>query len=318
VRLARLVECVAAPSLSRRMLDDGSPRRRTSADSLRSPARKDEPFVTAHLRHPATSRAAMVGNNEVALRALRAGGGAAARLAASVTPADLVDGHREKTVALLWGLVAECGIASVLDWDEVEREIARLRGDEREAEERGVEECRELLWRWARAVAAKAGVQGEGEEMLEAAVDEYALLIPGAEVGSGEGLAAKMRAIGFGPTFGKSHAFLPLSRRLTRRVVALFSSGQDTATLLFLASRLLSGSRAERHRRATLKMLATECATVVRTRARIESAAVALQRAWRAGAEARKTSKALAEEQRALDEARRREDERLEVDFWMV
>ena len=93
------------------------------------------------------------------------------------------------------------------------------------------------------------------------------------------------------------------------------------ASLLFFASRLLGGSRAERDRRKALKNLATDCATVVRTRQRVEQAAVTLQQAWR-GTVRRRKDKIAGDRERACRE--KNESERnllakeVDVEFWMV
>lgn len=86
---------------------------------------KDGLPLSHHLKVPCKSKAAKIFNVQVALSALSTISGIGA-IAESIGPADIVDGHREKTIALLWALVGKWGLSALVDWDDVRREITRL------------------------------------------------------------------------------------------------------------------------------------------------------------------------------------------------
>ena len=58
--------------------------------------------LSRQLRVPAVSRLQKVHNTEVVLAAL---GKAGCQVATTTSPKDIVDGHREATLALLWGII---------------------------------------------------------------------------------------------------------------------------------------------------------------------------------------------------------------------
>ena len=106
VRLARVVEMLLHSS------------RREAADQ-----HGDEDWpLSLHLQYPAASRIQKTHNLSIVLSALDKAGGNPQQVAAE----DVVDGHREKTLVLLWGLLSQWGFELLLDWDLVERETRRL------------------------------------------------------------------------------------------------------------------------------------------------------------------------------------------------
>jgi len=82
--------------------------------------------LSQHLKFPCTSRAQKLYNAQICLSAL-------ARvedvgiLLADIKAEDIVDGHREKTLSLLWSLVGRWGLGTLLDFTLVEKEVMRLR-----------------------------------------------------------------------------------------------------------------------------------------------------------------------------------------------
>ena len=79
--------------------------------------------LSPHLQYPAPSRAQKMHNVGLVLTALGKGGGNAHGVEAK----DIVDGYREKTVGLLWGLLCQYGLGMLLDWDEVQQETRRFK-----------------------------------------------------------------------------------------------------------------------------------------------------------------------------------------------
>jgi len=105
-------------------------------------------------------------------------------LAEATRAEDIVDGFREKTVALLWGLTGKWGLGGLIDWEDVKRETRRL------WKSVDVEDCDEDdegfgLWKarltaWVSAIAARRGLEVKNlttsfadGRVYEAVVDEY-------------------------------------------------------------------------------------------------------------------------------------------------
>lgn len=83
-------------------------------------------WVLSHLKYPCTGRVQQLYNVQIAL------GGLADRdagnLIEGITAEDIVDGHREKTVRLLWSLVGRWGLAKLVNVAHLDAEIRRLDG----------------------------------------------------------------------------------------------------------------------------------------------------------------------------------------------
>ncbi|KAF2144687.1 uncharacterized protein K452DRAFT_223122 [Aplosporella prunicola CBS 121167] len=284
-----------------------------------------EAFVLSqHLKYPCIGRAQKTYNIQIALSALEGVKGIASRVAAEVTAEDIVDGHREKTLGLLWGLVGKWGLEALVDWKEVEREIQRHRqqhdadenadpdsDEEADPEElEGLEKHTSLLRRWARGIArgrslrvANLTTSFADNRVLEAVVDAYIGCIPAVANTdtTTSTLPAKLRSIGCSAAFVSLFA-APTTAHHSKPIP---SSDFTTTTLAFLAARLLPASRAHRaattlqrsyrarlarqhaSRRVVLLRLAAHCATVVRAREHVVGAATVLQRAWRRVLDAR-------------------------------
>ncbi|KAI9670187.1 MAG: hypothetical protein M1831_006399 [Alyxoria varia] len=86
--------------------------------------------LSQHLKYPCPSRAQKLYNVQIALSALD-GVQEAKPLLEGLKADDIVDGHREKSVRLLWGLVGRWGLGHLVDFELVGKEIRRLRQEKR-------------------------------------------------------------------------------------------------------------------------------------------------------------------------------------------
>lgn len=181
--------------------------------------------LSQHLKFPCLGRATKVYNVQIALSALSGVNGIGKIVEdLDIKAEDIVDGFREKTVALLWGLVSKWGLGSLIDWVDVRREIQRLGGtvsDDSE-EEYGnpgddLATHKILLKEWASAAAAHQGLSAHNlttsfadGRVYEAIVDQYETFLEQSNV-STFGLATKanrqlsyrLTNIGCSSQFGK-------------------------------------------------------------------------------------------------------------------
>lgn len=201
VRLARVVEMLLHSS-----------RRESSPADLHD----DEDWpLSIHLQYPASSRIQKTHNLSIVLSALAKAGGNPQQVAAE----DVVDGHREKTLALLWGLLSQWGFELLLDWDLVERETRRLRREappSKAVPRTATDRCNhaDLLRDWAGSVANKHGVAvanltssfADGR-VFGLVLHEYGPYLPSYSNSSSSGghgtLKDKLRGIGCNPHFGR-------------------------------------------------------------------------------------------------------------------
>ena len=153
--------------------------------------------LSQHLKFPCVSRATKTFNVQIGLSALADVCGVGF-IAQDVRAEDIVDGYREKTIALLWGLVSKWGMNGLVDWDDVRKEIVRLREkiayqmqesqENRECQDETVEEDIDegyerysfLLKQWASCLARLKGLQLDNlttsfadGRIFESIVDEY-------------------------------------------------------------------------------------------------------------------------------------------------
>ena len=144
----------------------------------------------------------------------------------------IYNGHRERTISLLWKMVYRTGLNVLVDFDQLDREVCRLkrpqttfgitssrstvRSDEIELEIDGEKESNRkifLLKRWAKAVARSRGLQVQNfttsfadGKIFEAIVDEYRphRTHPSFSQSSRPNrLCAKLKAIGCSHSFGR-------------------------------------------------------------------------------------------------------------------
>lgn len=276
---------------------------------LREEQAGPQSMLSRHLKYPCIGQAQKNFNIQVALTALGAAGGVCQRLVGTMTADDISHGHREKTLSLLWGIISQVGLSSLVDWDEVRSEIRAIRAtfsSHASSSFQGAS-SENLLLLWAQAVAASNDLRVSNlttsfadSAVFVAIVNKYSvgLDVPGHDDADIEGskpllLKKKLRALGCNSSFIALIAPSTDDRAIPTRQYTLM-------TLAFLASRLLPLARA--HRAATkiqqrwrsilagrelkqklrLREMAAHCATVVQTRGRVINAAVVLQRAWRA------------------------------------
>ncbi|KAF3230310.1 hypothetical protein TWF192_009854 [Orbilia oligospora] len=173
----------------------------------------------------------------------------------TVRSKDVVDGHREVTLSLLWAVLVEKGVKYLVDFEEVEMEITRLQTKYKIVEttkenESGEEELNKLET-WARIAAAGRGIDVEKgiggimkDNVLEAVLEEYEPLIDGGNAivtttsTEKEGrLNRRLRSFGCSDSFIK--AFTPDGKTVVNSRFVL-------ATLAFLASRVLSSTKITR------------------------------------------------------------------------
>jgi abnormal spindle-like microcephaly-associated protein len=202
ILLTRLVELLLYPSASFLAIQQHKP---DSTDTVTMPTgealalppwKRDWP-LSQHLKFPCVGRVTKVFNVQIALGAL-AGVRGVGFIAQDIRAEDIVDGYREKTVALLWGLVGKWGLTGLVDWDDVQKEIVRLKrkaayqmqerqkdrkGHSEEVEENfdeGYERYSFLLKEWASCLAGLKGLQLDNlttsfadGRIFESIVDEY-------------------------------------------------------------------------------------------------------------------------------------------------
>ncbi|KAF2864165.1 hypothetical protein K470DRAFT_261632 [Piedraia hortae CBS 480.64] len=217
------------------------------------------------------TRRERLGNTQRALDGLREKGVDVSGVQAE----DLVDGHRERTLSLLWRIVCPFGLNKLVG--------EGLAGEGK-------------LMEWAEGYYGSALTTEMfaecGREVYEAILDGFGEFISGQPAG----LADKLAAIGCSKTFVS---------QLTAKDGFVPSRHAVIANLAFLASRLLHLAKTHKSavkisrayrlmlarrqitRRLALCRLAHSCAAVVRTQHRLVEATTVLQRAWRAVMDAR-------------------------------
>jgi abnormal spindle-like microcephaly-associated protein len=233
VKLTRLVELLLFPSASHLFLHvqdaDATTTVMMPTGEILSLLQGEHDWpLSQHLKLPCLGRATKIFNVQIALSAL-SGIKGVGKMVEDITAEHIVDGFREKTVALLWGLASKWGLGSLTDWADLKREIRRLGGtlDEvDEDEEDELSQHKSLLKEWAAAAAAaaKKGLQVKNlttsfadGRAFEAIVDEYEPYLPVfASKTSSDSLASKKKrnlserlsALGCSAQFGKP--FLPI------------------------------------------------------------------------------------------------------------
>ncbi|PLN74836.1 hypothetical protein BDW42DRAFT_199750 [Aspergillus taichungensis] len=270
VRLTRVVELLYPPtSYSDNItgVADVTPQRG-------SPSPERQWLLSQNLKLPCLGRAVKLFNVQIALDALAATP-SSRKLVSHVRAEDIVDGHREKTITLLWGLVSKWGLAKLVDWDDLRKEIDRLtqkaiavfgyeqvshanwftgaHSSNPKAED---DESISLLTQWVSILAGLKGLYFEnfstsfGDGKIYAAiVDEYEEYVRGDDTSNHQpkslpSLASRLRSLGCSAEF--THLVLPGLSGKTH----VLDSDLTTGTLAFLCSRLLSAS--QRARAATV------------------------------------------------------------------
>ncbi len=128
VRLTRLVELLLYPLDSRTALEEDISIAMPTGEVLTAILEKGQSCIfSQHLKIPCTSRAQKIFNVQIALGALRAVHGVSQVAENFMSAEEIVDGHREKTMTLLWTLLGVRGLESIVNHDELRKEIRRLR-----------------------------------------------------------------------------------------------------------------------------------------------------------------------------------------------
>lgn len=307
VRLTRLVELLLYPSAStllERIPDsDSTTTVLLPTGELLSLTEGEQDWpLSQHLKFPCLGRATKLYNVQIALSALQGVKGMAP-LVGDVRADDIVDGFREKTVKLLWGLTNKWGLCGLVEWEDVEREIkrhCRMTGDHDNdffdslEDEDGLARYKMLLKSWAQAIAGKHGMVVKNlttsfsdGRVFEAIVDEYERYITcEGPLGQSRQLSERLRRLGcseqFAGLFSTSDVSVPRTHIFDRDFVL--------AALSFLCSRLLGPSKAGRaavtiqkawrlhkgrvmdHRKRWLKTVAERCAEAVQGKMRARQA----------------------------------------------
>ncbi|KAL3472929.1 hypothetical protein BJX99DRAFT_207578 [Aspergillus californicus] len=258
--------------------------------------------LSQRLRLPCLNRAVKVFNTGTALDAL-ASTKEGRQLTNNIRPEDIVDGHREKTVALLWGLFSNRGLSGLVDLDDLRKEVSQLKQkatslDELEDSDTSIEsgdnEPAALLKQWACLVAQLRGLHSENignDKVYECILDEYEgyIVCPSTSIAT---LEDRLRAVGC------SAQFINLVSP-TKMHTPTLDTNSITGALAFLCSRLLPAtkrvraatviqhawrrvlSHRETKRRIVARDLARQCAAVVQTRDRILWAKGVIMQWWR-------------------------------------
>ncbi|MCJ1392836.1 hypothetical protein MMC18_005708 [Xylographa bjoerkii] len=310
VRLAHLVEILLYPSSRLPQEHEDTTIVMPSGETLTTLTSQSKfGVLSQHLKFPCQTRACRLFNVQIVLSALSGLQGITG-IIKNVRPEDIVDGHREKTLVLLWGLVGTWGLEALVDKIEVRNEIRRLETREAVVTELDSEDSitelssndnhGQLLQTWANAVARKHGLEvrslsaclADGK-VFQCIVDEYQRFIARREdLEVDTTLEAKLKRIGCSQSFASMFGCITQERQLFGKDFAI-------AALAFLCSRVLGASK----KRRVLAGLASECMKVVVTRNTVVRAAVILQRAWKAHV--------VWQKQRLREQAE-------SVDFWLV
>lgn len=229
VRLTRMVEILFFnPEHVRSDIKDQTEVTLSTGQALSLPGDERDLPLSKHLKYPCVSRAAKIFNVQIALSALSSVRGSGA-IVQGLLAEDIVDGYREKTIALLWALVSKWGLAGLVDWYDVSREVSRLKqkalslGHENIQDEtwcmvskssEGDEHAR-LLQQWAAILAALRGhsinnmtTSFADGKVYESIVDEYEPYITGnpcleTTTQPGLSLETRLHLLGCSSQFGK-------------------------------------------------------------------------------------------------------------------
>lgn len=312
VRLTRLVEMLLYPSSTHRQSSS------ETTTTIVMPAGEvldllegsDEWPLSQHLKFPCLGRATKIFNVQIALSALHGVRGME-KLLDGVTAENIVDGYREKTVGVLWGLLSRWGVEDLVDFGDVKSQIRKIRSrldppldtDENdfsnlEESANDLETNSDLLRVWATVIAQTRGVRVQNLTtsfsdgfVFSAIVDEYAQYLPSSKTPDTPNapLSARLQTLGCSLQF--SQLFTGADK--------IFDKDTTIAALAFLASRVLGASKRTRaaltiqnawrsslalretRKRIVKRRLAKQCAVVVGVREKVGQAKKTILKAWR-------------------------------------
>ncbi|KAF2155346.1 hypothetical protein K461DRAFT_276560 [Myriangium duriaei CBS 260.36] len=288
-----------------------------SGDSLESMLSSKIRPLSQHLKYPSPTRAQQLYNVQISLSALETGNGLTQTAVSTIQAADIVDGHRERTLSFLWAIISRWGLHTLIPVAslraEIKRhmfhlsyeqltsaEIADFLSSDNDDDLASPDQLASLLKSWAAVICAHHQVTINNfttsfatPDALAAIVDTYAACVP-AQSGSAisahkTSLQAKLKSLGCSTAFvqlfaNESHiptkaTTLCLLAFLASRLIPLTRRLRAAETLQRVwRSRL---ARFEMHKRVVVLKVAHQCAEVVRARHRVEWAVVVLQRSWR-------------------------------------
>jgi abnormal spindle-like microcephaly-associated protein len=179
--------------------------------------------LSQHLKFPSSCRSAKLFNVQIALSAL-SGVRGVDKILCDIKAEHVVDGFREKTIALLWGLVSTWGLGSLIDWADLRHEIRRL-GNTADGNEEVLEgrtnSARHnfLLKEWASAAALRKGLivnnlttSFADGKAFEAIVSEYEPYLDAYKTSSASNVALplsrRLADLGCSAQFGKQTLLL--------------------------------------------------------------------------------------------------------------
>ena len=209
VRLARLVELLLYPSASTQLARESPDDTMMTLNmptgevlsmlDIDSPTKNTRYPLSQHLKFPCEGRAVKLFNVQIALTALQQVKSMRG-IVHDISPENIVDGFREKTVALLWGLTGKWGLGGLIDWKDVRSEISRFQRkrhndddsdllDEDDLEDLASSSSftgyKALLKAWAAGVAKSRGLRVKNlttsfadGRVFEAIVQEYEIYLP--------------------------------------------------------------------------------------------------------------------------------------------
>ncbi|KAK6540509.1 hypothetical protein TWF694_009300 [Orbilia ellipsospora] len=234
----------------------------------------------------------------------------------SVRARDIVDGHREVTLSVLWAVVGGVAVEKLVDWSELERETARLARkyrielDLQALVEGGMKGYLARLENWVKVIIAGRN-GGEAitvrqllsERVVDGILNEYENLVETSpstcEIENERGIKERLKYMGC------SEAFMKLFAPPERKENKVFNERFAISALAFLASRVLTSSRRNRctitlqrwwrrvdfrrnvfHKIQSILEEAREIERMVQSK-REEWATRIIQRAWRRAVEQR-------------------------------
>lgn len=270
--------------------------------------------LSQQLKYPCSSRTQKLQNAMTALSAMVRLPSMPEKLLKDVSAYDIVDGHREKTLSLLWAMLGQYAMESLVDWNLVKRETistqSRLRSlgkytdtmeDISSVQPTSTSKCWGMLFQWAVSIAALRDItitnlttSFAGPAAFNAILQTYLPYLTGTSeaqtAATSQSLESSLKQAGCSTAF----------TRLLSAPQSIIPTRDFTLTsLTFLAARLLPPTNAHRAastiqrafrsrlqrrditRRIVLMRLAYHCAAVVGARDRVIHAAVVLQRCWR-------------------------------------
>ncbi|KAL9085981.1 MAG: hypothetical protein Q9165_007343 [Trypethelium subeluteriae] len=289
--LTRLVELLLHPSGDLPIQSDGTVTLAVPTGELltstASSAASPEPFwiLSQHLKYPCIGRAQKLFNAQIAISALSAVKSMPEQILQDVRAEDIVDGHREKTLRLLWILVGRWGLESLIDWNAMTDELRHFRTQWHQAHPEAEENWdsdsdidstdtntsqrhKALLKAWAASIGRLHNIRinnlstsFSNGHAFAAIVNEYWQFFPNSssttttttttittitDKASSPSIYSKLRRLGCSAAFAN---LIPKSGSNTKTTTAptrILTSATTLPALAFLASRLLPLARTHR------------------------------------------------------------------------